>query len=276
MPAPAARIALAALVLALGGCAHAPADDPHDPLEPVNRIVYGVNMTADKYVLRPVAKAYETAVPSVARTGIHNFLENLGYPTVILNDLLQLKGRQALQDLCRFVLNTTFGVVGFIDIATPGGLPANDEDFGQTLGHWGVGEGWYLMLPLFGPSNNRDLLGRGVDAFSNPLVYNEQDEWLSWTLTGVGAVDGRAQLLDADKYIAQQLDPYVFVRTIYLQNRQNKVHDGRPPPEEYGFEEDFEPDDPNAAPTTGDPATDAAAQGLEEATESRPASAPAR
>ena len=210
-----------------------------DPLEPVNRAVFTFNEKADQYVVRPVAKGYDTVMPSFARTGVRNFFDNLFYPTVILNDLLQLKGTLLAQDLCRFVLNSTFGLAGLIDVATPGGLPKNSEDFGQTLGHWGVGEGWYLMLPLLGPSNNRDLVGRVADGFTSPLYYNDAVEW-TYGLSALDVVSDRADLLKADRLLEQQLDRYVFVRNIYLQTRQNKVYDGNPPPEDYGFEEDFE------------------------------------
>lgn len=238
------RVALAAAAL-LSGCAHTPADDPPDPLEPVNRAVYAFNEKADQYVLRPVAKGYDKVMPSFARTGIRNFFDNLFYPTVIINDLLQLKGQRLAQDFCRFVLNSTFGLGGFLDVATPGGLPLNDEDFGQTLGHWGVGEGWYLMLPLWGPSNNRDLIGQAADSVTSPLFYLEPDE-LVYALGVAEKVDERAHLLKADRFLAQQLDRYVFVRTIYLQSRQAKVYDGHPPKEEYEFEADF--DEEEAAP----------------------------
>lgn len=237
----AAGVAGMAAALLMGGCAHLPADDPADPLEPVNRAIYTFNEKADHYVLRPVARGYEKVLPSFARTGVRNFFDNLFYPTVIVNDLLQLKGEQTAQDLCRFVLNSTFGIVGLIDVATPGGLPAHSEDFGQTLGHWGVGEGWYLMLPLFGPSNNRDLVGRIADSGTSPLFYVENTEW-AYGLGVLDIVSDRVELLKADRFLEQQLDRYVFIRTIYLQNRQNKIYDGNPPKEDYGFEEDFEDD----------------------------------
>lgn len=234
------RLGLLLAALLAGGCAHAPAEDPADPLEPVNRAIYGFNETADRYVLRPVAKGYEAAVPDLVQAGIGNFFSNLFYPTTLVNDLLQLKFQMFAQDFSRFVLNTTFGLGGFVDVATRGGLPENDEDFGQTLGHWGVGEGWYLMLPLLGPSDNRDLIGRVGDAFTNPVNYGDGEA--NYVLSAVHAVDRRADLLDADRFLAQQLDRYVFVRTIYLQLRQNKVYDGQPPAEDYGFDdpEDFE------------------------------------
>ena len=247
------RVALLVLACAAAGCAHRPADDPADPLEPVNRVVYTFNETADRYVLRPVAKGYDTVTPSFLRTGVRNFLDNLFYPTVIANDLLQLKGQMFAQDLSRFVINTTFGLVGVIDVATPTGLPRNDEDFGQTLGYWGVGEGWYLMLPLLGPSNNRDFVGRSVDAFTSPLYYVENST-TTIPLSVLNVVSDRADLLKADRMLEGQLDRYVFVRTIYLQHRQAKVYDGNPPAEEYGFEEEFAADEAAAAAAEDAPA----------------------
>lgn len=240
------RVAILAVACAVGGCAHRPADDPADPLEPVNRVIYAFNETADRYVLRPVARGYDTVTPSFLRTGVRNFFDNLLYPTVIANDLLQLKGQLFAQDLSRFVINTTFGLVGVLDVATPTGLPKNNEDFGQTLGYWGVGEGWYLMLPLLGPSSNRDFVGRGVDAFTRPLYYVENST-TTLPLSALNAISDRADLLKADRMLEQQLDRYVFVRTIYLQHRQAKVYDGNPPAEEYGFEDEFAAEDAAAA-----------------------------
>jgi phospholipid-binding lipoprotein MlaA len=233
----AASVALAAASLWLGACAHTPPDDPADPLEPVNRAIYSFNEKADRYVLRPVAVGYDKVMPSVAKTGVRNFFGNLFYPTVILNDLLQLKFAQAARDFSRLLLNTTFGLGGLIDVATPGGLPANDEDFGQTLGYYGVGPGWYLVLPFLGPSNNRDLIGSGVDGFTSPLYYSDEREWV-WGLTALSIVQRRADLLDADRMLEQQLDRYVFVRSVYLQNRLGKVHDGNPPKEDFGFDDE--------------------------------------
>ena len=247
MPRALLRVAGLAAALLAGGCAHLPADDPADPLEPVNRGIYTFNEKADQYVLRPVARGYEKALPVFVRDRVRNFFDNLFYPTVIANDLLQLKGQLLAQDFARFVLNSTFGVAGLFDIATPGGLPKNSEDFGQTLGRWGVGEGWYLMLPLLGPSDNRDLVGRIGDGFTSPLYYSDALEW-TYGLSALDVVSDRADLLKADKMLEQQLDRYVFVRTIYLQLRQNKVYDGNPPKEDYGFEEDFEDNGDAPAP----------------------------
>jgi phospholipid-binding lipoprotein MlaA len=240
------RVAMVAATLLAAGCAHAPADDPADPLEPVNRAVFAFNETADRYVLRPVAKGYETVTPSPVRTGVRNFFDNLFYPTVIANDLLQLKGQMFLQDLSRFVINSSFGLAGILDVATPTGLPENDEDFGQTLGYWGVGEGWYLMLPFLGPSSNRDVVGRIGDSFTSPLYYVESST-VTLPLSGLKLVSDRADLLKADRMLAGQLDRYVFVRTIYLQHRQALVYDGNPPAEEYSFEDEFAAEDAAAA-----------------------------
>lgn len=228
------RLALVSAVL-LAGCAHLPADEPSDPLEPVNRGIFKFNRGADRYVLRPVAKTYRNYVPAEIRSGTHNFLDNLFYPTVIVNDLLQAKFAQGGKDLGRFVLNTTVGIVGIMDVATPLGLPRNNEDFGQTLGRWGVGEGWYLMLPLLGPSTNRDLVGRAGDYFTSPTTY--ADTYPSLAVTATDVIDSRAGLLDADRLLDEQIDPYVFIRTVYLERRYNLIFDGNPPKEKFVFDE---------------------------------------
>ena len=231
------RLALLAACAALAACAHTPADDPSDPLEPVNRGLFAFNETADKYVLRPVAKGYDKVMPDLAKEGVHNVLSNLFYPTVFVNDFLQGKFGQGVSDTGRFLINSTFGIAGVFDVATKGGMPENDEDFGQTLGYWGLGPGWYIMLPFYGPSDNRDLVGRVTDGFTNPANY-ASDRWLPYEVTVVEAVDKRVRLLPADRFLQQQLDRYVFVRTIYLQNRNAKVYDGNPPHEDLEFNED--------------------------------------
>lgn len=220
--------------LLLGACAHTPADDPADPLEPVNRAVFKFNRVADKYVAKPVAKGYVAVVPTPLRTGVTNFFNNLFYPTVIVNDLLQAKLGQGVRDTGRFLFNTTVGIGGLVDAAAMIGLERNDEDFGQTLGAWGVGPGWYLMLPLLGPSSNRDLVGSAVGVATNPLTYTENDN-LVWALNLLNIVDTRAALLNADSILDQQFDAYIFVRSAYLQHRQNLVYDGNPPKESYDF-----------------------------------------
>lgn len=228
--------------LALGACAHAPADDPADPLEPVNRVVWTFNDTADRYVLRPVARAYVYVTPDFFRTGVTNFVENIEEPRTIVNDLFQLKLAQGGSDLGRFIINTTAGLGGVLDVATGVGLSKHDEDFGQTLGYWGVGEGWYLMLPLLGPSDNRDLVGTVVDIPTNPIYWLDGDhDWLKYSFNAVHIVNTRARLLDSDRLLDSQLDKYLFVRTAYLQRRQSMVYDGNPPKEDYEFEDGGKP-----------------------------------
>ncbi|WP_028008247.1 MlaA family lipoprotein [Solimonas flava] len=223
------RLAPVIVATMLAGCAHNSPYEPADPLESVNRPIYAFNQTADKYVLRPVAKTYVDYVPSPVRTGVSNFFDNLFYPTVIVNDALQAKFKQSGLDLTRFLMNSTFGLAGLLDPATMVGLAKNDEDLGQTFGRWGVGEGWYLMIPLLGPSTNRDLIGRVGDNWTSPLQYSDFTFGERVAVTGAQAVDTRAQLLDLDSVLDQQLDPYVFLRTAYLQRRLNLVYDGNPP-----------------------------------------------
>ena len=218
------------------GCAHTPADDPSDPLEPVNRAMFTFNRTADRYLLRPVAKGYVKVVPDLARQGVSNFFANLYYPTVIVNDFLQAKFLQGAQDLGRFLLNSTAGIAGFLDVAGDVGLPRNSEDFGQTLGYWGLGPGWYLMIPFLGPSDNRDLVGRVGDIFTSPTHYIDSNT-ITYGLYGASLIDTRASLLGTDHFIDEQFDPYIAVRTAYLMRRQSLVYDGNPPPEKYDFGE---------------------------------------
>jgi len=212
----------------LTACAHAPPGEPHDPLEPVNRVVFGFNLVADKYVLRPIAKGYDAVAPNPVRKGVTNFFHNLQEPRTVVNGLLQGKFRQAASDTGRFLLNSTAGFAGLMDVATDAGMPRHDEDFGQTIGYYGVGEGWYLMLPFLGPSSNRDLIGRGGDYFTGYSYYVEDDA-AGYSLLAADIIDTRARLLPADYLLEEALDKYVLVRTAYLQQRLNKVYDGAPP-----------------------------------------------
>jgi phospholipid-binding lipoprotein MlaA len=210
------------------GCAHSPAYDPRDPLEPMNRKVFAFNQTVDRYALRPVAKAYADVTPQPMRTGIGNFFNNLTYPITIVNGLLQLKFKQAAKDTGRFIINTTVGLVGFIDVATPVGLPRHNEDFGQTLGHYGVGQGWFLMLPFLGPSTNRDFVGFLGDTYTLD-VRTEMKPVEGYSLAALQVVHFRSTLLSADGFLEEQMDPYVALRTVYLERRLQLVYDGNPP-----------------------------------------------
>ncbi|MGH8460842.1 MAG: MlaA family lipoprotein [Stenotrophobium sp.] len=225
------RLLVAALPLLLAACAHSPIDDPDDPLEPLNRATYAFNTQLDHYIARPAAKGYRAALPKEIQDGFRNFFDNLTYPTVIINDALQGKLSQSGWDTTRFLMNTTFGLAGFLDPASMVGLDKHDEDFGQTLGYWGVGAGWYLMIPLLGPSTNRDLVGRIGNTLTNPLIFAPAS--VSIPTTGLSFVQTRAQLLGVDSIIDQQFDPYVFVRSAYLQHRENLIYDGHPPKEDY-------------------------------------------
>lgn len=225
-----------ALALSLAACAHTPPDDPADPLEPFNRAMFRFNRTADRYVLRPVAKGYGEVMPSLAQQGVSNFFNNLKEPRNIVNGLLQGKPMQAASDTGRFLLNSTAGFAGLMDVATDAGMPRHDEDFGQTLGRYGVGPGWYLMLPILGPTTNRDLLGRGGDYYTGTSPYIESE--VNLPMNALDLVDTRSRYLSADSLIDNAIDPYIFVRTAYLQQRLGKVYDGNPPRElMYGDDE---------------------------------------
>jgi phospholipid-binding lipoprotein MlaA len=224
----------AALVLAAGlalsGCATT-ANNPVDPYEGFNRAVFTFNDNADKYVLKPVATGYKTVTPSFVQTGIGNFFANLGDVWTAANNFLQGKGNDGMSDVSRVAVNTTFGIFGLIDVASMSGLPKHNEDFGQTLGTWGVGSGPYLMLPLLGPSTVRDTAGLPLDFLGDPLHYKEPI-YIRNIADGLRIVDKRASLLDASNLLEDAaLDRYEFIRDGYLQQRQNKIDDGESRPE---------------------------------------------
>lgn len=218
--------------------------DGRDPLESFNRGVYQFNETVDKAVLKPVAKGYEAVVPFPVRTGIGNFFSNLNDVIITVNDLLQLKFKDAASDAGRVLLNSTAGILGVIDVATPIGLEKHNEDFGQTLGRYGVGTGPYLVLPFFGPSDFRDAVGLAVDVQTDPL-RNYGELSLRDKAIGLRVIDDRAALLDAETVFDEAaIDRYNFLRDSYLQRRRSLVYDGDPPRERL----DLEQDDPELAP----------------------------
>ncbi len=226
--------ALCALVstMLLGGCAST--GNPRDPLEPINRGVYQFNDAVDTMVLKPAAEAYRSVLPEVVRTGVSNFFANINDVLIALNSLLQGKFTDAASDASRVVVNTTVGLLGFIDVASGMGLEKHNEDFGQTLGRWGIGDGPYLVLPLLGPSNLRDALGRFVDYKTDPMTYVDptRDRNQLW---GLRLVNQRSELLGATNiFEIAALDPYEFLRDAYLQRRRNLIYDGNPPPESDG------------------------------------------
>ena len=211
----------------------------HDPLEPMNRAIYKFNEVVDDVILKPIAKTYKAITPDPVETGVSNFFNNVGEINTIVNDVLQLKFGQAGHDLTRFAINTTVGCLGIFDVATNLGLKRNKEDFGQTLGYWGVGAGPYIVLPFLGPSSLRDAPGLYVDVKTEQSIAPTQTELHHeerQTLTAAEIIDARARLLRATKILdTAAKDPYVFIRESYLQKRESMVTDGK-------NDEDFEID----------------------------------
>jgi phospholipid-binding lipoprotein MlaA len=221
------------LSLALAaGVVHA--QSPNDPFEKVNRAVFGFNEVLDSAVLTPVAKGYQAVVPELMRTGVANFFGNFGDGWSAVNNLLQGKGEAAATMTMRVAANTLFGIGGLFDVASDLGMERQSEDFGQTLGRWGMPAGPYLVWPLLGPSTARDTLGRPLDlAWSTSLAIN--DSGVNLALSALNLIDTRASLLSASRVVdGIALDKYTFIRDAYIARRRNLVYDGNPPelPEE--------------------------------------------
>ena len=225
----------------LAGCA---TQANRDPLEGLNRGIYKFNDVADKAVLKPVAGAYKAVLPSPVRTGVNNFFDNLSTLTTMINNLLQFKFSRAMDDAGRFVINTTFGIAGLVDVASKDNVPKHSEDFGQTLGHWGVGSGAYLVLPLKGPSTVRDTAGFAVDTYFFDPIYQVNDVGTSNGLYAVKVIDTRAQYLPASDLLDEAaLDPYAFMRDAYLQRRESQVQDGAVVKRDNSYYDETDPDD---------------------------------
>ena len=226
-PSPVLPFVLACACL-LAGCATGP--HPRDPYEGFNRKVFAFNEGLDKAVLKPIAKGYEKVLPRFARTGITNFFDNLGMVVTTINDAIQLKVDKVPVDILRFATNVTFGVFGLFDVATELRVEERNEDFGQSLGYWGMGTGPYLVLPLLGPSNVRDGVGLAVDFVVSPYYYWEDEAVVRWGLLAVNIVNERANLLPAEKLLDETgVERYTFLRDVYLQRREYLIHDGNPP-----------------------------------------------
>jgi phospholipid-binding lipoprotein MlaA len=218
--------------LALGGCA---TKDPaslaqNDPWEPGNRAVFAFDVQLDHAVATPVAKFYRSAVPELARDGIHNALTNLHAPVVFVNDTIQGDGGKATDTFGRFMVNSTVGLAGLIDVATRVGIPYHDNDFGITLGKAGAAEGSYLVLPFAGPKPPRDLVGEGVDIAFDPLTYMSWNDSTLYMIirTGLGVLDSRAASIDAVQSIERSsIDFYATTRSLYRQNRAAQINDGK-------------------------------------------------
>jgi phospholipid-binding lipoprotein MlaA len=232
MTHPPPRIVAALLLtpaVLLSGCATGTQRDPADPLEPLNRATFRFNDTLDRHIAQPVARTYNRTVPRFVRTGVDNFFSNLGDVPVMLNDFAQLRLMDGMNDLMRVAVNSTFGLLGVLDIATPAGIAKRNQDFGLTLGHYGVPAGPYLVLPLFGPSTFRDAAGFGVDQYASPITYAKPA--LRNTLWGVDFVSTRARYLNATNLLEQAaLDRYLFVRDAYLGRRRTQLDAGKETP----------------------------------------------
>lgn len=241
------RMTRACLVVAaiacIAGCAGTSATRKEpvnpDPFERFNRVMYDINDLGDRYLARPVAQAYEAGTPTIFRIGANNFLENLSYPITIVNDFLQGKVAQGGRDLARFAINSTIGLFGLFDPASAAGLEIHDEDFGQTFAVWGLPQGPYLVVPVFGPytvsSAVDDLAGTQLSLIiQKPDDTGVRNALMIWYL-----VHRRYSLLPADEQLRQAFDPYIFLRDAYLQNRRYKIYDGNPPLEDlYPEDED--------------------------------------
>lgn len=201
-----------------------------DPLEGANRVVYGFNNFLDKILIKPVAKGYRFAVPELARRGVRNVITNLSEPLTLINSVLQGDVEHSFTTFWRFTINTTYGIGGIFDVAKDANLENRKEDFGQTAGVYGSGQGVYLMLPIIGPSNGRDTLGKVVDTFTDPFNYILGDEAML-IRSGISGLDAREGALNLiDQIDRTSLDPYATIRSLYTQKRWDEIRNGKRAP----------------------------------------------
>lgn len=237
-------LALALVALSLSACASRElAMETGDPFEPTNRAVFAFNEAIDDAVVGPTARAYDTVTPQPVQTGFRNFMTNLNQPVVFANALLQGDVHAAGDTAGRFLMNTTVGVAGVFDVATREGVPQHRRDFGQTLAKWGVGDGPYLVVPILGPSNARDLSGRFVDRYPHPLNWNEEESsetWV-WALRGLNGLDARASLDETLQSLDRTaIDPYVQARSAWRQSREAFINGESTVVEDYDALPEFE------------------------------------
>jgi phospholipid-binding lipoprotein MlaA len=255
----AVRMSVLAVTLALAGCATA---NQKDPLEKFNRAMFSFNDKVDQAALKPAAEAYRT-LPSFVQTGVSNFFGNLGDVWTAVNNLMQGKMADGMSDVMRVAFNSTFGLLGFLDIGSEAGLVKHKEDFGQTLGTWGVKPGAYVVLPLLGPSTVRDTLATPIDINGDPWDYARPIRLRNFGYV-TRVVDQRAAVLDASNLIEEAaLDRYVFVRDAFLQRRESKVRDGESPKTSYeeddkAFKASLNSGAGSASPVQSDAATPSA------------------
>lgn len=219
------RILVLTTALGLAGCATT-ASNPKDPFEPFNRAMFTFNDKLDKVAVKPAAEVYSDVLPSFVQTGIGNFFGNLGDVWTAVNNFLQGKAADGASDVMRVAVNTFMGFGGVLDIATEAGIPKHKEDFGQTLGKWGVKSGPYIVLPVLGSSTLRDTVATPLDLYADPWQQKDPVRWRN-TGTVIRLIDQRAAVLDAGNLLEDAaLDKYEFVRDAYLQRRESKIHDG--------------------------------------------------
>jgi phospholipid-binding lipoprotein MlaA len=222
-----ATVAATAAAAALSGCATGPARNPADPFEPFNRSMFTFNDKVDQYALKPAATVYKNAVPSFVQTGVYNFFGNLGDVWTAMNNLLQGKGADGVSDIMRVAVNSTMGLFGVLDIASEAGLQKHKQDFGATLGVWGIGAGPYVVLPFLGPSTVRDTAALPADYAADPWHYVDP-VWVRNSGSALRVIDLRAGVLNASNLIEDAaLDRYEFIRDAYLQRRANKIGSAR-------------------------------------------------
>lgn len=217
-------------VLVALACSGASADEnPRDPYEGFNRSMFAVNEVIDKYAAKPVAQVYDNAAPLPVKASVGNFFGNAGDLWIGVNSALQGKFGDAGIDLGRLLINSTLGIFGLFDVASELGLERHDEDFGQTLAVWGVGDGGYLFWPVIGPRNVRDTVGFAVGTYADPVMYVRPVSVRN-SMSALRFVDVRASLLPSDKVVEEAaLDKYAYIRDAYLQRRRSQIFDGRPP-----------------------------------------------
>jgi phospholipid-binding lipoprotein MlaA len=223
------------LMLLLTGCASSKAtlsDADTDPWEPYNRKIHAFNDGFDRVIFRPVATAYDKVMPDAPQRGVRNFFRNLNYPSTFLNLLAQGKFEESFIATGRFIVNSTFGLLGFFDVAGKTGVPFYEEDLGQTLAVWGWTDSRYLVVPFLGPFTVRDLGGRGIVGYFDPVAWAVREHNLYWPLA-LDLISIRAELLPFQSDIDNSNDPYIFMRDVYLQNREFNIYDGEPPETDY-------------------------------------------
>jgi len=240
-PMPSRVVVIFAAAFLFAGCATPPKDDPealaefekaNDPIEPFNRVVFDFNMFVDKLIFKPIATMYDGAMPDYGQERVHNVLANMRAPVVFINDVLQGEGQRAGVTAGRFAINTTVGVLGIFDVAGEWGLEPHSEDFGQTFAVWGAPEGFYLVLPIFGPSNPRDGLGLLAEAILDPVNYwarSEDIDEFPISRTLATGVDIRSRNLDTlDEIERTSIDFYAAIRSLYRQRRADEIRNSRP------------------------------------------------